>query len=182
MADMLTPDMLHRLLRYEPETGKLFWRERPVEMFKCERDCNAWNARFAGKEAFTTTNSDGYKHSQIWARNQKAHRVIWAMTYGVWPGNIDHIDGDRTHNKLRNLREATKTQNAQNKKVHKNNKTGLKGVSLHRKTGKWLAQIMTGGNGQYLGLFDTPEEAHEAYCAAAQRLHGEFYNNGTRFL
>ncbi len=85
---------------------------------------------------------------------------------------VDHINGDGTDNRRANLRAATHAQNMRNRKKHKNNTSGFKGVSPMR--GKWRAQIRFEGRKHHLGIFDSPEEAAEAYDEAARRLHGEF--------
>jgi hypothetical protein len=102
--------------------------------------------------------------------------MVWAMTYGEWPDELDHINGIKHDNRIANLRQATPKENAFNRGAHKNNTSGYKGVCFYKKNGKYQATV----NGIYLGRFDTPELAHAAYCAEADRLHGEFVNHGTR--
>jgi hypothetical protein len=75
---------------------------------------------------------------------------------------------------IENLRPATKSQNAANRGKTCNNTSGFKGVWWRRRYRKWQATIGVNGKRFYLGMFDTPEAAHAAYAAAAQRLHGEF--------
>lgn len=86
------------LLRYEPKTGKLFWRERkgPGNSF--------FNKQFAGGEALTTINKDGYRFGMVRSKLYLAHRVIWAMVYDKYPvGLIYHANGNKADNRLRNL-------------------------------------------------------------------------------
>jgi len=81
--DLPTPEMLRNLLRYDPETGKLFWQERPVEMFggkDPQRAQKIFNTRYAGVEAFTCVNAVGYKNGRIFNQGLTAHRVAWAMS------------------------------------------------------------------------------------------------------
>jgi hypothetical protein len=88
---------------------------------------------------------------------------------------IDHIDGDGLNNRRENLRYATKAENGRNSRKKKNNTSGFKGVYLHRQSGRWQARISTGKPTQRsLGMFSTPEEAHEAYVKASAEMHGEF--------
>jgi hypothetical protein len=88
---------------------------------------------------------------------------------------IDHRDMVRDHNWIANLRPATVTQNLGNTRRRKDNTSGFKGVSLQgKKTKKWCAEIKANGHRVRLGRFDTPEEAHAAYCAAAPQFFGEF--------
>ena len=91
-----SPDLLRELLRYEPDTGKLFWRERPIEMFTADRHMNAWNARYKNHEAFTADDGKGYRQGKIFNKATKAHRVIWTIHYGAWPDDqIDHITASK---------------------------------------------------------------------------------------
>ncbi|USA40220.1 HNH endonuclease [Pelagerythrobacter marinus] len=173
-----SPEELRQLLRYEPETGKLFWRERGLEWFQDERSCKSWNSRFANTEALSSPHNAGYLHGNVLSGKQLAHRVIWAIVTGEWPeGDIDHDDGDKSNNRWKNLRPATNAENMQNKKVRRDSSTGLKGVQRHR-TGRFTANITAHGTKYYLGLFASLEEAKAAYDAAAIRLHGKYANLG----
>jgi hypothetical protein len=107
---------------------------------------------------------------------QQMHRAIVGLGYGE-KRFVDHIDGNGLNNQRSNLRIANDAENGWNRSANKNNKSGFKGVSLHQ-SGKWIAQICASRNRLYLGLFVTPEEAHEAYRAAAAKMHGEFANFG----
>lgn len=87
---------------------------------------------------------------------------------------VDHIDGNPLNNRRSNLRIATIAENSANCKKSVRNTSGFKGVTLHKKSGKWQSCIKSGGKSHYLGLFNNPEEAFTAYKQAAIRLHGEF--------
>lgn len=100
------------------------------------------------------------------------HRVI----LGAKPGTkVDHVNRDGLNNRRSNLRLATHTENMRNSRIQKNNTSGFKGVSRYGDTGRWRACIWADGVKTSLGCFDTPEEAHAAYCEAAKRLHGKFW-------
>lgn len=169
-----TPEQLRELLSYDPETGLFLWRERPECMFKTQRGIAVWKARFVGRPAFTA-NLNGYRQGMVFGRTYYAHRVAWAIHYGEWPEDqIDHINCDRSDNRISNLRKASNTENARNKKLQRNNTSGLKGASWSSRRGKWAATICADRKQRKLGFFDTKEEAHEAYAKASLELHAEF--------
>lgn len=174
MPEVIPASELHRYLVCDFETGKLFWKERSMDMFDQDFVGKRWNDRYAGKEAFTSSHN-GYFLGRIHKRGYQAHRVVFAMFHGRWPGELlDHIDLDKTNNRPENLREATRLQNAWNKSLTAQNSSGFKGVSYDRATGRWCAQIWQNGKHHFLGRFDTPESAAFAYDAKARKLHGEF--------
>lgn len=103
------------------------------------------------------------------------HRFIMGLGYGS-KGVVDHRNHDTLDNTRRNLRVSTHVQNCQNRVLNKNNKSGLRGVSVHKQSGKWQATIGAYGKFTYLGLFDTKEEASARYKAEARKLFGRFSN------
>ena len=178
-------ELLLQLLRYEPETGKLFWRERPAWMFKGEgikqqHAAKRWNTKWAGAEAFTSIDSDGYHQGAIFYTRFLAHRVIVAMVEGFWPEEVDHENGIRSDNRFINLKPATHRQNAKNTSIRRNNKSGVVGVHWHKKAGKWSAMIgVDGGKSIYLGLFESLDDAAAARKHAEQK-YGFHPNHGKK--
>ena len=170
--DLPSPELLRKLLRYEPETGKLFWLPRPAKMFSDQRSFNAWNARYADKEALTALDGQGYNTGSIYGKKYNAHRVIWAMAHNAWPvGDIDHINGMRTDNRLINLRNVSRSMNRRNAKMQSNNTSGHNGVSWYAGTGKWRADIRIDRVQKYLGSFPNIADAIAAR-KAAEADHG----------
>ena len=158
--DLPSPELLRKLLRYEPDTGKLFWRHRP-------EGPNNWNARFSNKEAFTAFNCNGYKIGSVRSKPQLAHRVIWTIVHGVWPvGDVDHINGLRTDNRLINLRNVSKSINQRNAKMKSSNTSGHNGVHWYARAGKWKAEITLDWSKKHLGYFDDIADAIAARNAA----------------
>lgn len=180
-----TPEELRQLLRYEPETGKLYWKERPASMFKTsdrrgpEWAANMWNARYAGKEAFTARETQGYLCGGINRKVYKAHRVAWAIHHGSWPSEfIDHINMLRDDNRLENLREATRSENSMNRGRQVNSTSGHKGVYWHKTSKKWMARARLHGKSYYLGFFDEKQDAIDAYRRHIHQIHGDYAREG----
>lgn len=177
MADRrdITPELCRQLLRYEPETGTLFWRPRPVGMFHAEWQQRGWNTRYAGKEAFTADCGGGYRAGAIFDVKIRAHIVAWAIYYGVWPEHqVDHEDLDRRNNRIANLREATNSANMMNGSKRRDNTSGHKGVSWSKQRQKWVVTVSANKKPYHGGFHARLEDAVEARAELAARLHGEF--------
>ena len=179
-----SPELLRKLLRYEPDTGKLFWQERTPDVFTVtpgrasDLKCKMWNTRWAGKEAFTADKGNGYKHGRIFGENYYTHRVIFAIVNGHWPRDcIDHINGDMADNRICNLRAATRSENARNQKMYSTNTSGVVGVVWDKSIGKWAPQIQAGGCNIKLGYFADKSEAI-AVRKAAEIEFGYHANHG----
>lgn len=104
-----------------------------------------------------------------------AHRIVWKILYGIDPiGEIDHVNGNRKDNRPENLRECSSSQNNQNRRMSRRNKSGAKGVHWEKARRKWRAVIYP----RLIGRFDSLEEAQKALVAARELAHGEFANHG----
>ena len=187
MAIRPLPDQatLLKPLRYEPDTGKLFWRTRSPDLFgdgllSKERACAAWNGHYAGKLALNTDRGNGYMFGLIFGEQHSAHRVIWAMVTGDWPTlSVDHINGKKTDNRWRNLRLATILEQSQNKALNRLNRFGTPGVFREADSKRYRARITVSGKRMNLGTFDTIEDAAFAR-KAAERRYGFHPNHGRR--
>lgn len=148
------------LLKYDPETGKLFWKDRPVASFQSLRIANGWNSKFAGKEAFTA-NSHGYRRGAINCIAYSAHRIAWLLHYGEWPINqLDHINGDRSDNRVVNLRDVDQSTNNRNARKRSSNKSGFEGVFWDGWTRQWSITFrQLDGTRAYKRTTGTKEEA-----------------------
>ena len=104
----------------------------------------------------------------------RLHRIIMKAPFGM---EVDHINGNGLDNRKINLRVVSKSENAKNRRIGLNNRSGFKGVSWSKKSGKWLSQIQHNGIVIYLGYYASKEEAYEAYCKASEKYHGEFGSN-----
>jgi hypothetical protein len=158
----ITSSRVRSVLDYDEATGVFTWRET--------RGGNAVVGQQAG-----TMLANGYRHIMVDGRFYLAHRLAWFYVHGRWPPCLmDHIDGNRDCNALANLREANGFENAANSVGKRNSRTGLKGVALEQRTGRFVARIMVRGKQTHLGTFATAEEASAAYLAAARAANGAF--------
>lgn len=174
MRGNLTAEYVRSILSYDSKTGIIKWKTRPIEHFPNAIAKHIWNTKNSGKVA-GTTNSSGYILISINKTRYRAHHIAWLIKTGEWPAEfIDHRDLNKSNNKWRNLRKATKAQNSMNRILQSNNTSGFKGVIWEKYKRKWLARIKVNGHQKHLGLFETPEAAHSAYYSAAKKYFGEF--------
>jgi hypothetical protein len=124
-------------------------------------------------QVLSAKNSKGYLQISIRNRTYYAHRLAWLYVHGTWPVHqVDHINGNRTDNRICNLRLATPSENQCNMGVKKHSQVGIKGVA--KVNNRYRAVIRKNCVRYHLGYFSTPEAASAAYSAAAARLHGDF--------
>jgi hypothetical protein len=155
----INPVELHSLFDYKD--GVLTWKQGRKK------------GRVAGSLKPT-----GYIVVEINDKGVMAHRIIWSMHNGSFDGQVDHINGNRSDNRIENLRLATVLQNSWNRKNNKNNKTGVKGVHQIKATNNYQARICIGNKRLVLGTFDDLELAELAVSEARNKYHGEFANHG----
>lgn len=141
-----------------------------------EHNCRTWNSRHAGKQA-GRIDSKGYRYTTIFNRNYRVHRIIWAMIHNANPLQIDHIDGQRTNNRLANLREVTVKENRRNQRVSRRNSSGVTGVHWCARDKRWTSQIKNDGKAKHLGNFTNFEDA-VASRKRAERELGFHPNHG----
>jgi len=159
----ITAEQVRAVLFYDERGGDFYWVKTRNGQAK------------AGSKAGCLQPS-GYVKIRISIGSQfftfGAHRLAWLLCYGKWPdGTIDHIDGLKSNNRIANLRDVTVAENQQNqKKAHSNSRSGLLGAHQIR-PGRWQARIRINGKDKHLGVFPSPEGAHEAYVDAKRRLH-----------
>lgn len=172
MKPIPTFDQINEALSYDPETGTLTWKHRADSRSQV-------NSRCAGVSA-GSLHAEGYYHLAIRisgvSYRLRSHRVAWLLMTGEWPSDqIDHKDTDKGNNRWINLRCATHGQNQANKRTYA--KSGFKGVTFNPGRNTWRAQININGKSKGLGTYKTGEEAHAAFCEAAEKQHGVFANH-----
>jgi hypothetical protein len=158
MKPLVMKERLKEVLSYDPATGIFRWKK------------SLSNRALVGVIAGRVT-ARGCIVIGIDTRPYKAHRLAFLYMRGEWPVNkIDHRDGDPTNNAWDNLRDVTQAINSQNfKKARINNKTGFLGVSPANNGFK--ACITLNGKTKNLGIYKTPEEAHEVYLGVKRKIH-----------
>lgn len=146
------------MLNYDPLTGLFTWRQKPQRRIKI------------GAPVGCITDS-GYLRTSIDRHYYRLHRLAWLYVTGAWPaGDIDHIDGNRTNNAFANLRDVSRTINAQNKReaLGHNKTSGVLGVS--KKGTRWRARVYVNGK-DHTTYHATVEEAQQAYIEAKRIRH-----------
>jgi len=156
------PDIAKDRLDYDPETGALIWK-------LCKHPSHQ------GKEA-GFINSSGYIAIKLDNVRHMAHRIAWYIHTGKQPIFIDHINGNRTDNRISNLRSVTHAENMKNRSRMKRRKHDLP-EGVHRSKKRYTAQIMVDYRRIYLGHYKTPEEAHQAYLAARKEHFGAYHRS-----
>lgn len=162
----LTAERLREVVHYDPESGEFTWKLRiGVKAIIGARAGWAHSAGYVG------LNVAGHK--------MFAHQAAWLYMTGEWPEHqIDHDNGKRSDNSWKNLRAATPTQNAGNSGKRLSNTSGFKGVTRSANGKRWVAFLGKKAGTKYLGTFDTPEEAHEAYIKSSREYWGDYANAG----
>lgn len=158
--DSITALELRAALDYDRDTGLFRW--------KATRGSRAQAGALVG-----SSDLYGYKTIRINGRSYKAHRLAWLHVYGFWPsGDVDHINGNRSDNRLQNLRDVTRKVNLENQSRAANNRsTGILGVYYDRHSKRFYSRISMHNRSIYLGTFATAAEAQAAYLAAKRRMH-----------
>lgn len=176
MPKEISYSLLNSVFDYDPETGILSWKSRPISSFSSGkygrlRTCKSWNSRYAGKIA-GCDNGDGYLVTRLNGVNYRVHRVAMCIILKRdFDGIVDHINGNRSDNRACNLRVATESLNARNTKRYR---SGGAGVVWYKPLSKWRAQIWSNGRNVCLGYFSSKRDAITA------RVHGEKFYWGTK--
>ena len=148
------------LLNYNQQTGVFVWK-KPRRGIKVGQPLG-------------TDNGFGYLRITVLGKSVYAHRLAWFYVYGEWPDQIDHINGKKSDNRIKNLRNVNVQQNAQNKtSAQKNSESQTLGVSWHKRAKKWQAHICVYKERKYLGLFENVADAHKAYLKEKEKINYE---------
>lgn len=180
---------LHDLLIADFDRGLLYWKPRSAHWFSVGglgqlANQKRWNTKFTYKQALTAirvsdkgaASEHKYYSGSMLGRNYYAHIILYAMFHGEWPDDtVDHFDGNSLNNTISNLRPATISENGRNAVQSSANTSGVTGVFLDRRSGKWVVQIRTHElQTKHIGSFYTLEAAKRAR-RAAETMYG--YSN-----
>lgn len=144
------------VVHYDPDTGHFTRRDR------------GQNSKPLGSNH---SDAGGYLKFSVDGVLYYAHRVAWFYVYGEWPaGIIDHINRCKSDNRIDNLRVLNHSKNGHNANLSKRSKTGFTGVTYVKATGRYRACLVKNRKRIHIGYFATPEEAHNAYLTAKQKV------------
>jgi hypothetical protein len=176
-------DIAYEYFTLDPSLpGGIRWsKHRGNNSFSCKARFTQYYSTFAGNPAGSIKL---YNKSKYWVTiGTPNHRIVWMLHNNEYIPDgmiIDHIDINTENNNPLNLRLCTAKESSRNRLVQSNNLTGLKGVVYDpskSSRNKYIAKIMIDNKkSKYIGVFLTPEEAHDAYVKAAKVYHGEFAN------
>ena len=161
---MITQKELKEILEYNENTGKFFWKIKPM-----------YNVNIGDKAG---NNHNGYTRLTINGKKYLTHRLAWLYVYGEFPkGDLDHIDNDRGNCRINNLRIANKSTNGFNRKKQANNTSGIKGVIWSKASNKWMVKIGVNKKKLYFGVWNDLEFAELVAQEARAKYHGEYAND-----
>lgn len=163
-------EYLDSQIKYNPTTGLFFWK------------CSGQGRKVFPNKPVGNANGQGYIEISINRKKFQAHRLAWFLSKGRWPEEVDHINHNISDNRLLNLREVTHSENQHNQKIHKNNTTGVHGVSYSKRDKKYEAHIRLNGKSIFLGYFFDLDKAKKARQEAETKYFGEFAPNYKLFI
>lgn len=159
---MITKELLHSLFEYR--NGELYHRK-------------AIGPKKAGAKA-GSRKADGVSHVRVEGSMQLVHRMVFLMHHGYLPEMVDHINRDRSDNRIENLRAATHAQNAYNSIARVDSTSKIKNVTYNSRINKWQVRVAANKQRFYAGCFDTLEKAEKMAIELRNKLHGEFARHG----
>ena len=164
---MITHKELKELLSYDPDTGDFWWKESAPGRTTKKPAGGISKGRHVGQ----------YRQLMIDGKKYMASHLAWFYVHGEWPEHeMDHINHNPLDDRITNLRPCTHSENQANKRIQKNNTSGVKGVTWVKSRNRW--QVAVGRKGGFVGQYKTIEEAMEAYEKASRERFGDFAHTG----
>jgi len=179
---MLTQEYLKECFNYNPETGVLIWKKRPITHFKNERCYKIFNTKYSLKPAGCIEKGirrTPYIVASINNKSHRVHRLIWKLVTGYDANQIDHPNGNGIDNRWCNLRDVTTTENNRNMPLGVLNKSGVLGIFWDKKRNQWRAGIKFNKKSIHLGYYN---DKFDAICARKSKEYslGFHENHGRR--
>ena len=172
-------EYLNECFRYDEENGILYWKERPLSHFNNNvLQYKRWNFIYSNKIAgvpdrISKNNQPVYRSVYLNNEKYREHRIIFKLCNGYDPDFIDHINGIRNDNRISNLNSVNPQENAKNRALPTNNKSGVLGVRICNRTKNYIADL-----GPRARTFKTFEEA--VVCRKAWEKENGFHENHGR--
>ena len=160
---MITQERLKELFDYQD--GNLVWKVKKASCVNIGTIAGWANRDVHGQQ---------YMNIQLDKKAYKLHRLVFMYHYGYFPLKVDHIDGNRFNNKIENLREVNASQNAQNSKFRKSNKSGYKNVSFEKRNNKWRVTLQVDGVAKSFGYYEDIELAGLVAAEARNKFCGQY--------
>lgn len=160
---MITQQRLHELFEYRDD-GNLIWKK------------TSSSSALKGDIAGVLDRHAGYYRVGIDGKKYLLHRLIFLYHHGYLTQGmeIDHINTEKTINRIENLREVTRAQNSCNTRKSATNVTGVKGVAWCKTKKKYKVTVSLNGKSKHLGYFDDLKEAEAVAIAGREKYHGTF--------
>ncbi len=175
-ADVVSSEYLKECFSYNKDTGKVFWKKRPAHHYARRSDMVRQHSTYSGNLVGGVGNH-GYLTVFLRGKGRLLHRLIFCMENGYYPEMVDHINHNRTDNRLRNLVAADPLSNSRSASKNRQNTSGLNGVYWDKQTNKWRTWIYDRGNTFNLGRFADKEDAYAVRRDAESHL-GYHPNHG----
>ena len=154
---MLTQQEVNYMFDYKD--GTLYWKNTTCRTTK------------VGDRA-GTPDYKGYLRVWVKTKLYRNHHIIYLMHHGNLPKFIDHIDNDKTNNRIENLRECTLSENQHNRKINSNNTSGVKNVTW--RYNRWVVRLSVNGKSKEIGRFEDLELAELVAIMAREKYHKQF--------
>jgi hypothetical protein len=167
IMDKLTQEQIKEFFDYK--NGKLYW--------KIKRSIRVSIGDLVGTIVAYQEGHKGYYRTRIGNNFYYCHNLVWKLFHNYYPKKIKFLNGDTLDYSIENIKEYDASEMLFANKKRKDNKSGYKGVLFIKRSGKYIAAISKENKRIYLGTYNTPEEANEAYLKAAREMYPRVFKD-----